>query len=69
VLEKVGERCGVAKIVDGDYLEVSVELIRGPIDVAANAPKTVDTDLDGHLKVSLLYAVAAQHGRVGRAAT
>ena len=47
VLQQVRERCGVGDVVDGDDVDVVVRQ-RGAHDVAADAPESVDADLDGH---------------------
>ena len=48
VLQEVGQGLGVGEVVDGDDLEVSTLLSEGAEKVAANAAKTVDTNLNGH---------------------
>jgi hypothetical protein len=52
----MGERFGVPDVVDGDDLEIRLQLVRGPIDVPADPSETVDTDLDGHLGELLFVA-------------
>ena len=44
----MGQGLGVGEVVDGDDLEVSTLLSEGAEKVAANAAKTVDTNLNGH---------------------
>ena len=48
VLEEVGERLGVADVVDGDDLETRLQVPRRAIDVAADAAEAVDADLECH---------------------
>ena len=44
----MGQGLGVGEVVDGYDLEVSALLRESTKEVAANAAKTVDTNLDGH---------------------
>src|SRR5205823_11023649 len=48
VLEQVSECFRVADVVDRDDLEVRLQRPGRPIDVAADAPETVDADLECH---------------------
>src|SRR4029077_2594752 len=48
VLQQVSERPGVADVVDGDDLEVGLEVPCRAIDVAADAAEAVDAYLDCH---------------------
>ena len=54
VLQQVREGLGVADVVDGDELHVRVELEGRPEDVPADAPETVDANLDRHTRDPLL---------------
>src|SRR5205814_3573787 len=48
VLEQMRERLGVADVVDRDDLEVRLQFPGGPVDVAADASKAVDANLECH---------------------
>src|SRR5438270_37382 len=48
VLQKMGEGVSVADVVDGDDLEVRVELGGRPVDVPADPAEPVDPHFDGH---------------------
>ena len=48
VLEQVGEGLGVADIVDGNDLEVRLQIRGRAVDVAADASETVDANFESH---------------------
>jgi hypothetical protein len=63
VLEHVGQVVRLQQIVDGDDLDVAVEILhRRTQDVAADAPEPVDADLDCHVH-KLLQPRGAASGK------
>ena len=48
--QQMRHRADRAEVVDCDEVDVGTLSLRGPIEVAADPAKTVDSDAYGHLK-------------------